>query len=138
MDVSITVIDRHFEGDNDEGTCGELRAAGKMKKSSDSFVVTYKETVESPNDCETTLKIEKDRITMIRCGRFRTSMIFESGKRHSALYETPFGKAMIGIYTHSLFIDFDKEGGQMNFAYSIDCNGDLVSENELKIFVEVK
>ena len=37
-----------------------------------------------------------------------------------------------------MFIDFDENGGMMNFAYTIDSAGDLISENELKITVEIK
>ena len=45
---------------------------------------------------------------------------------------------MIGVYTNAMFIDFDENGGVMDFAYTIDSAGDLISENELKITVETE
>ncbi len=134
----ITVLDRHFTGDDSEPECGELRTDCTISTKDGAIIVKYNETVEKSNDCETQLIIQNNRITMMRIGRFRTSMIFECQKRHICCYETPIGEMMIGIYTNAMFTDFDEEGGILNFAYSIDSGGDLISENELKIFVEVK
>ncbi len=134
----ITVIDRHFTGENDEGECGELTTKCSIEAADGEIVIRYNETVDNADDCETSLYIKNSRITMMRSGRFRTSMIFENGKRHICCYETPFGEIMIGIYTNAMFIDFDENGGMMNFAYTIDSAGDLISENELKITVEIK
>lgn len=133
----IQVIDRHFTGDK-EGESGELKTSCLIGAEDGAIVIKYHETVDMPEDCETNLRIEKDRITMMRHGRFRTSMMFENGKRHTCCYETPFGEIMIGIYTNAMFIDFDEDGGIIDFAYTIDSAGDLLSENELKIIVDTE
>lgn len=138
MNATITVMDRHFTDGDGEPEFGKLQTMGTLEKEGDALMIRYRETVESPNDCDTSLKVEKERITMMRTGRYRTGMIFENGKRHTAHYETPQGGLFIGIYTNAMLVDLDEDGGMLNFAYTIDCNGDLVSENELKIFVEVK
>ena len=138
MNISITIIDRHFTDGDNEPESGKLQTVGTLEKEEDYYIVKYTETVDTINDCETSLKIEKNRITMMRSGKYRTGMIFENGKRHICHYETPQGGIFVGIYTNAMLIDFDEEGGLLQFAYTIDCNGDLVNENELKIIVEVK
>lgn len=132
----ITVIDRHFtDEEGSEPQCGELRTKCSIDYSDGTIKISYKESVEAPQDCSTTLFIKGSRITMMRNGRFRTSMIFENGKRHICCYETPFGELMIGIFTNAMFVDMDENGGVMNFAYTIDNSGELISENELKITI---
>ena len=134
----ITIRDRHFTDDDGGDDYGELKTDCLIGTEDDSIVVRYHETVEKADDCDTSLRVQNNRITMMRNGFFRTGMIFENGKRHISCYETPFGEAMIGIYTNAMFIDFDENGGILDFAYTIDNNGDLLSENELKITVELK
>lgn len=139
INVTVTVRDRHFDKDNSKNNdYGELVTLGTLEADGGELVVNYRETVEEPNDCQTMLRISGSRITMMREGRFRTNMIFENHKRHTACYETPFGEAMIGIYTNAMFVDMCETGGVVDFAYTIDFNGDLVSENELKITIAAK
>ena len=138
MKASIIIMDRHFTDAEEDPEFGKLQTVGTLEKESNGFLIKYKESVESADDCDTSLKIENRRITMVRNGPYNTRMIFEDGKRHTCQYDTPQGSLYIGIFTNAMFADFDEEGGTLNFAYSIDCNGDLISENELKIFVEVK
>lgn len=134
----ITVLDRHFTDGEGDGDYGELKTECEISTKGRAIIVRYNETVDMTDDCETTLTIENNRITMMRTGRFRTSMIFENQVRHTCCYETPYGEIMIGIYTNAMFADFGEDGGILNFAYSIDSAGDLISENELKIIVEMK
>lgn len=137
-DAFITIRDRHFTQEDNNDDYGELRTKCQIGIDGNTIVIKYHETVEVVDDCDTCLMINGGRITMIRNGRFRTGMIFEQGERHVCCYETPFGEVMIGIFTNAMFIDFDENGGCLNFAYTIDSNGDLISENELKITVEIK
>ncbi len=133
----ITIRDRHFHGmENDD--FGEITTACEVGVDGDSIVVNYYESIGEVNDCQTSIMIKKDRVTMMRNGIYRTGMIFENRKRHISCYETPFGEIMIGIYTNAMFVSFDEYGGEINIAYTIDTNGDLVSENEIRITVEVK
>lgn len=134
----ITIRDRHFSQNENDDDYGELRTKCQIGTDRDSIVIKYHETLETVDDCETCLMINNDRVTMMRNGKFRTGMIFEQGKRHVSCYETPFGEVMIGIYTNAVFVDFDEDGGCLDFAYTIDSNGDLISENELKIIVKIK
>lgn len=134
----ITIRDRHFQDNGKNDDFGEITTACEVGVDGESIVVNYYESIGELNDCLTCIMIKKDRVTMMRTGRFRTGMIFENHKRHISCYETPFGEIMIGIYTNAMFVSFDEYGGVIEIAYTIDTNGDLVSENEIKITVEVK
>lgn len=135
---NITVKDRHFSLDEKGSDYSELVTECFVGVDGDSVVIKYHETVAELNDCETCLMVRKDRVTMMRDGKFRTSMIFENRKRHISCYETPYGEIMIGIYTNALFIDLNENGGVINFAYTIDSSSELISQNELKITVSIK
>ncbi|MBR6939280.1 MAG: DUF1934 domain-containing protein [Clostridia bacterium] len=135
----ITVRDRHFLSPySKDDEFGELKTGCQIGVDGNSIVIKYKESVDEVNDCQTCLMIKQGVVSMVRVGRFHTNMIFENKKRHICCYETPFGSLMVGIYTNAMFIDFSENGGEVNLAYTIDVSGDLVSENELKILVEIK
>ena len=134
----ITVRDRHFGGGSDEDEFGELSTSCTVGVEGDSIVVRYYEKFDEMFSCSTCLMIKQGRVTMMRSGKYSTSMIFEQQKRHICCYETPFGEIMIGVYTNAIFTDFNENGGVIHLAFTIDSNGDLVSENEIKITVEVK
>lgn len=137
-DGFITILDRNFQRDETPGDFGELRTKCQVIAQENTVTVCYKESVEKINDCETCLKVEPNRVTMMRAGRYRTTMIFEKEKRHTACYETPFGEVMIAVYTKVLNMDFNESGGAIIINYTIDTYGDFISENELKIIVKTE
>lgn len=135
-DGFITILDRNFQRDEKPGDFGELRTKCQVSSQGEAVLIRYNESVENINDCETCLKVESNRVTMMRAGRYRTTMIFEKEKRHTACYETPFGEVMIAVYTKVLNMDFNESGGAIIINYTIDTYGDFISENELKIIVK--
>ncbi len=137
-DGFITILDRNFQRDEKPGDFGELRTKCQVSSQGEAVLIRYNESVENINDCETCLKVESNRVTMMRAGRYRTTMIFEKEKRHTACYETPFGEVMIGVYTKVLNLDFNKSGGAIVIGYTIDTYGDYISENELQIIVKTE
>ncbi len=137
-DGYITVRDRHFQGGSEEEECGEIRTSCRIGRQNSAIVIDYTEIFDGENDCRCALTIMDGRVTMMRSGAYRTTVVFEDGKRNTSAYLTPFGEILIGVFTNALFIDMTEEGGTMNIAYTLDSGGDLLSENELKISVELK
>ncbi len=137
-DGYITVIDRHFAGGDEEPGCGELRTACRIGAKDGAIIIEYTEILDGENDCRCVITLTEKRVTMIRSGVFRTTIIFENRKRNSCAYHTPYGEILIGVYTNALFSDMSESGGTLNLAYTLDNSGDLISENELKISVELK
>ncbi|MCQ2475216.1 MAG: DUF1934 domain-containing protein [Clostridia bacterium] len=133
----VRITDTHIQ--NGEKARCELTSAGSFGIENGAYCIKYEETDNELSGCVTTLRIEApNRISMLRSGKYNTEMVFETDRRHNCFYKTPFGEMMMGIYSKRVFSELDENGGSVNFAYTIDFNNDLVSENELKISVNVK
>ncbi len=138
-DGYITVYDRHFTGgDDEENNYGELNTSCRIGAKNGAVIIEYTEILDGENDCRCVITVTRDRITMIRSGVFRTTIIFENQKRNACAYHTPYGEILIGVYTNAVFSDMSENGGTLNIAYTLDSSGDLLSENELRISVELK
>src|SRR5690554_5504531 len=59
-------------------------------------------------------------VIMTREGSLNSRMIFEQGKKHNFLYETPFGATTMGVNTRSVMVDLDENGGDMEIDYVVD------------------
>lgn len=133
----VHIKDSHFS--DGEKTCCELTSSGFFGCENGIYSVSYEETDEELAGCTTTLKVDApEKITMIRSGRYNTEMVFETDRRHTCFYSTPFGELMMGVYAKSVFSELNENGGRVRFIYTIDFNNDLISENDLEIFVELK
>ncbi len=131
----IYITDSHLQ-EGEKFAC-ELTTSGSYEYSGKDFTVVYNETDEELQGCSTTLKVENgSRITMTRTGKYNTEMILEKERRHTCCYSTPYGELMMGVYTRKLAADMNENGGTLNFAYTIDFNNDLASENELTVKVK--
>ncbi len=133
----VKITDSHISC-GEKSVC-ELTSEGSLDIENGVFVISYEETDEELNGCTTHLKIEApDKISMLRTGKYNTEMVFEQSRRHTCFYHTPFGELMMGIYAKSVHSELCENGGTVRFAYTIDFNNDLVSENELNISVMIK
>lgn len=74
-------------------------------------------------------------ITMSREGTVSSQMVFEEGKKHNFIYETPFGSAIMGVNTRKLVADFNEHGGNLEIDYLVDYQQSLVGHNRFKIKV---
>lgn len=130
----VQIKDIHIQ--NGEKACCELTSAGFLGIENGGFSVKYEETDNELSGCVTTLHIEApNKISMLRSGKYNTEMVFEKDRRHICYYKTPFGEMMMGIYSKKVVSELGENGGYINFAYTIDFNNELVSENELFISV---
>ena len=100
----------------------ELVTQGQLHEEEDgALVLTYEESeLTGLEGTRTTLRIEGERVVMLREGELNTQMIFEEGQRHLSLYETPYGTMSIGVRTWSLFIEMDSSGGELEMDYAVE------------------
>ena len=72
----------------------EINTVGVMKAENGRVEVSYDETEATGMDGSTTaltyMENEKGVVSMIREGTVSTALVFESGKRHHCLYNTPY------------------------------------------------
>ena len=86
----------------------------------------------------TTFAVEGGRVTLRRSGTVNSQMIFEEGKQHTSLYETPFGELTVDIQTSRLAHSLTERGGIMEIKYSIAVEHTVTGRNCFKIRVRRK
>ncbi|MEF9971262.1 MAG: DUF1934 domain-containing protein [Oscillospiraceae bacterium] len=84
---------------------------------------------------KTTFAISPMGVVMSREGSLSSRMIFEAGKKHCFLYETPFGSATMGVNTKRVSCDINEHGGNMEIDYVVDFQHSMVGHNMFKINV---
>ncbi len=83
----------------------------------------------------TTFQIENGRITLLREGEVNSQMVFEEGRKHLSLYETPHGALTVGVNTHKAYAAMGDTGGDIELDYAIEINHAVAGENFFKINV---
>ena len=98
--ISIRGVQSPFPGHED---VMELVTQGTLSGTEDEgLALTYEESeLTGLEGTTTTFRILKDRITLLREGTLNSEMIFQEGRRHISLYQTPFGGFSLGVRTHS-------------------------------------
>lgn len=134
-DVIISIIGTQRMEDGTESI--ELVTDGKYSFDDDKSVLTYMESeITGMNGTKTTFEVGKNLITMIREGTVNSQMIFEKGKKHVFLYETPFGAATLGVNTHRIKSGLGEHGGDMELEYAVDVDNMRLGTNAFRINVK--
>ncbi len=134
-DVIISIIGTQRMEDGTESI--ELVTDGKYSFDDDKSVLTYMESeITGMNGTKTTFEVGKNLITMIREGTVNSQMIFEKGKKHVFLYETPFGAATLGVNTHRIKSGLGEHGGDMELEYAVDVDNMQLGTNAFRINVK--
>lgn len=104
------------------------------------ITITYPEfSEENPTvRTDTTVTLKGGTLTIERRGPMSSRLILEKGKRHQCLYETPMGQMFIGIFTDSVKVQTDENGGDIRASYQLDFNQNVVSCNEFHINIKAK
>ena len=84
----------------------------------------------------TTLKIENERVTMMRSGSYPSHMIFEKGKKHIGVFNTETGAMTVGISARDIQSQICDDGGSLTIDYAIEVDYILSGENLFRIDVE--
>ena len=78
---------------------------------------------------------EDGAITLERSGNVNAHMVFEEGKKHYTMYETPYGAISMGV--SALEAAFREENGEITVVirYIIDVDSSEISRNSFEINV---
>ncbi|MBE3578695.1 MAG: DUF1934 domain-containing protein [Caldanaerobacter subterraneus] len=136
MKKAIISVKGMQKNDIDEVDTIELITEGSFYIKGNTFYVVYEESELSGMDgTTTTLKITRDKVTLLRFGTNKSKMIFEKNRRHETDYNTPYGKILLGIMSTDLAVDMGESGGEVRIKYVLDINNQKVSNNELHLKV---
>lgn len=114
----------------------ELVTEGRLKSREGGYQLSYAESeLTGLEGTTTTLDIERDKITLMRTGEVNSQMVFEEGRRHLSLYETPYGALSVGISTRRVDCNLGETGGRIEIDYAIEIDHAVAGENLFRISV---
>lgn len=115
----------------------ELVTAGTLKRDgAGGYTVSYQETELTGLEGTTTrLHVDKGRVTLLREGSINSQMVFEEGRRHLSMYETPYGALSIGINTRRMRSTLGEAGGDVEIDYAIEIDNLIAGQNLFRMSV---
>ena len=139
LPVLLTIrSEQHFEGMEPDGV--ELMTEGTLTPTGEGgLLLSYQETaLTGLEGTTTTFEARGPQVILSRTGSVNSQMVFEEGKQHTSLYETPFGELAIDIQTSRLRHSLTEQGGLMDLRYSISVEHSATGRNAFKIRVRRK
>ena len=129
--------EQYFDDIDPDAT--ELMTEGTMALTEDGIVLSYEESeLTGMEGTTTTFEVKGPRVTLTRSGAVNSQMVFEEGRQHTSLYETPFGELSVDIQTSELKHNLSERGGPMEIKYSIAVEHTVTGRNCFKIRVRRK
>lgn len=129
--------EQYFDDIDPDAT--ELVTEGTMELTEAGMVLSYQETELTGMEGTTTIfEIKGPQVVLTRTGKVNSQMIFEEGRQHTSLYETPFGELTVDIQTSALKHNLSQRGGVMEIKYSIAVEHTVTGRNCFKIRVKRK
>ena len=129
--------EQYFDGIDPDAT--ELMTEGTMVLTEDGMVLSYEETeLTGMEGTTTTFEVKGPQVILTRTGTVNSQMVFEEGRQHTSLYETPFGELTVDIQTSRLRHNLSERGGVMDIKYSIAVEHTTTGRNCFKIRVKRK
>lgn len=136
--VIISIQGRQSFADQEDETI-ELVTEGCLERDGDGYTLSYQESqLTGLEGTLTTFQIERDRVTLLRVGEVNSQMVFEEGRRHLSMYETPYGALAVGVSTRKMRSDLSAAGGSIEIDYAIEIDHALAGQNLFRIQVRGK
>ncbi len=113
-------------------TAGTLKWEGRGK-----YSISYQESELTGLEGTTTrLLVDGGKVTLLREGNINSQMVFEEGRRHLSMYETPYGALSIGVNTRRMRSTLSDTGGDLEIDYAIEIDNLLAGRNLFRMNVK--
>ena len=131
--ISIKGIQKYEDTDPD---VIELVTEGRLTRVGESYTLSYQESeLTGLEGTLTTIQVDGEQVTLMRVGEFTSQMVFQEGRRHLSMYNTPYGAMAIGVNTRHLLADLTDQGGDIEIDYAIEIDHALAGRNVFQIKV---
>ncbi len=125
--------------DHAEPDATELVTEGAMTLAEGEITLCYQETaLTGMEGTTTTFQVREDQVVLTRTGTVNSQMIFQEGRQHTSLYETPYGELAVDVQTAHLRHNLTQRGGLLEIRYSIAVEHTVTGRNRFKIQVRRK
>ena len=89
----------------------ELVTAGRLVREGSSYTLSYQESeLTGLEGTLTTIQVDGEQVTLMRVGEFNSQLVFQEGRRHFSMYNTPYGAMTIGVNTRHLLAQLTDQG----------------------------
>jgi uncharacterized beta-barrel protein YwiB (DUF1934 family) len=134
-DVMIA-IKGMLELDGTDSGGDELVTQGVYWHDGKTARLTYLESeLTGMEGTRTTFEVDPYRVSLTREGTVNAQMMFELGKKHLFLYDTPYGAFTMGVSTNSIKSKLDDNGGNLEIKCVVSMENSSVSRNTFSINV---
>ena len=115
----------------------ELVTAGRLARDGTGYTLSYQESELTGLDGTlTTIQVDGEQVTLMRVGEFNSQLVFQEGRRHLSMYNTPYGAMAIGVNTRHLLAKLSDRGGDIEVDYFIEIDHALAGRNVFRISVK--
>lgn len=115
----------------------ELVTKGRLIREGGSYTLSYQESkLTGLEGTLTTIQVEGDQVTLMRVGEFNSQLVFQEGRRHLSMYNTPYGAMSIGVNTRHLLTELNDQGGAIEVDYAIEVDHALAGRSVFRISVK--
>lgn len=129
--------EQYFDDVDPDAT--ELTTEGTLELTEKGLLLTYQETaLTGMEGTTTTFEVSGPQVILRRVGSVNSQMVFEEGRQHTSLYETPYGELSVDIQTSALRHNLSERGGLLEIKYSIAVEHTVTGRNSFKIRVKRK
>ncbi|MBQ9329671.1 MAG: DUF1934 domain-containing protein [Oscillibacter sp.] len=129
--------EQYFDGVDPDAT--ELMTEGTLELTEEGLRLSYEESaLTGMEGTTTTFEVKGPQVILRRSGAVNSQMVFEEGRQHTSLYETPFGELTVDIQTSRLRHTLSERGGLMEIRYSIAVEHTVTGRNCFKLRVRRK
>ena len=129
--------EQYFDDTDPDAT--ELVTEGLLQETEEGLLLSYEESaLTGMEGTTTTFCVRGSQVILTRSGAVNSQMIFEEGRQHTSLYETPYGELSVDIQTSALRHNLSERGGLLEIKYSIAVEHTVTGRNSFKIRVKRK
>ena len=138
LPVLLTIRgEQYYDGCDPDAA--ELLTDASLRDTPEGLLFSYEESaLTGMEGTTTTFEVRGPRVILTRAGAVNSQMIFEEGRQHTSLYETPFGELSVDIQTSHLRHNLTERGGVLEIKYSIAVDHTATGRNVFKIHVRPK
>ena len=112
----------------------ELVTKGRLARDGEGYTLSYQESeLTGLEGTLTTIQVEGEQVTLMRVGEFNSQLVFQEGRRHLSMYNTPYGAMAIGVNTRHLLASLNDQGGDIEVDYTIEVDHALTGRNVFRI-----
>ena len=115
----------------------ELVTAGRLARDGTGYTLSYQESELTGLDGTlTTIQVDGEQVTLMRVGEFNSQLVFQEGRRHLSVYNTPYGAMSVGVHTRHLLAELNDQGGDIEVDYEIEVDHAMAGRNIFRINVK--